>query len=137
MAKKFDENSRVKIPALLHLTRLNYRYVSYKAAENFIDSDTNIYKKSFKAVINKINCSNFGTAEINSIILELRNFLNAEDLGRKFFEKLQAELTFNSENIRLIDFENIDNNIFEVMTEVPCKNGNDSFRPDITIFKLY
>ena len=48
MAKKFDENSRVKIPAIVHLTRLNYRYVSYKAAENFIDSDTNIYKKVFK-----------------------------------------------------------------------------------------
>lgn len=48
MAKKFDENSRVKIPAIVHLTRLNYRYVSYKAVESFIDRDTNIYRKSFQ-----------------------------------------------------------------------------------------
>ena len=134
MAKKFDENSRVKIPAIIHLTRLNYRYVSYKAAESFIDGDTNIYRKSFQAALNQINQSEFGSPEIDSIIFELRNFLNAEDLGRKFFEKLQSGLTFNGENIRLIDFDNRDKNIFEVMTEVPYKSGNDSFRPDITIF---
>lgn len=134
MAKKFDENSRVKIPALLHLTRLNYRYVSYRKSESLIDAETNICKKSFQAALNKINHTNFTDSDIGSIIRELKNFLQAEDLGRKFFEKLQSGITFNEENIRLIDFENIDRNIFEVMTEVPYKNGNDSFRPDITIF---
>lgn len=80
MAKKFDENSRVKIPAIVHLTRLNYRYVSYKAVESFIDRDTNIYRKSFQVALNQINQSEFGSPEIDSIIFELRNFLNAEDL---------------------------------------------------------
>lgn len=134
MAKKFDENSRVKIPALLHLARLNYRYVSYRKSESSIDAETNIYKKSFQAALNKINQTNFSDSDIEAIIRELKNFLQAEDLGRKFFEKLQSGLTFNGENVRLIDFENLDNNIFEVMTEVPYKSGNDSFRPDITIF---
>lgn len=77
-------------------------------------------KKSFQAALNQINQSDFGTTEINSIIFELRNFLNAEDLGRKFFEKLQTDLTFKGENIRLIDFENRDSNIIVF--------------PDITIF---
>jgi len=134
MTKKFDENSRVKISALLHLTRLNYRYVSYRKSESLLDEETNIYKKSFQAAINRLNQTDFGAAEINSIIFELRNFLQAEDLGRKFFEKLQAELTFNGENIRLIDFDNCEKNIFEVMTEVSYKSSNKSFRPDITIF---
>lgn len=112
MAKKFDENSRVKIPAIVHLTRLNYRYVSYKAVESFIDRDTNIYRKSFQVDLNQINQSEFGSPEIDSIIFELRNFLNAEDLWRKFFEKLQAGLTFNGENIlrwneKLVDGRNI------------------------------
>lgn len=134
MAKKFDENSRVKIPALLHLTRLNYQYVSYRESESLIDTETNIYKKSFQADLNKINHKNFTDSEVEMIIRDLKNFLQAEDLGRKFFEKLQHEITFNEENVRLIDFENIDNNIWEVMTEVPYKSGNYSFRPDITIF---
>lgn len=112
MAKKFDENSRVKIPAIVHLTRLNYRYVSYKAVESFIDRDTNIYRKSFQVDLNQINQSEFGSPEIDSIIFELRNFLNAEDLWRKFFEKLQASLIFNGENIlrwneKLVDGRNI------------------------------
>ena len=134
MAKKFDENSRVKIPAILHLTRLNYLYVSYRKSESLIDAEINIYKKSFQDALNKINHANFNVSDVETIIRELKNLLQAEDLGRKFFEKLQSGLTFNGENVRLIDFENIDNNIFEVMTEVPYKSGNDSFRPDITIF---
>lgn len=134
MTKKFDENSRVKIPALVHLTRLNYRYVSYRKSEYLIDAETNIYKKGFQAALNKINHANFAVSDVDAIIRELKNFLQAEDLGRKFFEKIQSGITFSEENIRLVDFENIDRNIFEVMTEVPYKKGNDSFRPDITIF---
>jgi type I restriction enzyme R subunit len=34
---------------------------------------------------------------------------------------------------RLIDFENFDNNSFHVVTELTCKNGDDEFRPDITL----
>ena len=134
MAKKFDENSRVKIPAILHLTRLNYQYVSYRESESLIDTETNIYKKSFQAAVNKINRKNFTDSEVEMIIRDLKNFLQAEDLGRKFFEKLQHGITFNEGNVRLIDFENNDSNIWEVMTEVPYKSGNYSFRPDITIF---
>lgn len=75
MAKKFDENSRVKIPAIVHLTRLNYRYVSYKKSESLLDGETNIYKKSFKAALNKINQTNFSDSDIEAIIRDLKNFL--------------------------------------------------------------
>ena len=37
MGKFFNENSRVKIPALVHLTRLSYKYVSFKSATEHID----------------------------------------------------------------------------------------------------
>ncbi|TOM27773.1 hypothetical protein CGH79_25285, partial [Vibrio parahaemolyticus] len=51
-----------------------------------------------------------------------------EDLGRAFFNKLKAR----SGN-KLIDFENFSNNSFHVVTELKCKNGDDEFRPDITL----
>lgn len=38
---KFNEDSRVKIPAILHLMRLGYQYLSLKGQS--WDIDTNIY----------------------------------------------------------------------------------------------
>ncbi|MEF9673251.1 type I restriction endonuclease [Pseudomonas sp. PCH446] len=32
-----------------------------------------------------------------------------------------------------MDFDNFDNNSFHVVTELPCRNGDDEFRPDITL----
>ena len=52
---KFDENSRVKIPAIVHTTRLGYRYLSLKESKKQIDSRMNIFKEIFKNSINKIN----------------------------------------------------------------------------------
>ena len=134
MSKSFDENSRVKIPAILHLTRLQYKYVSLQQVEQHIDSETNIYKESFRVALNQINGIELTDKDVGSIISDLKNLLDAEDLGKNFYEKFLTGIAFAGESIRLIDFENLENNIFEVMTEVPYRNGADSFRPDITIF---
>ena len=134
MSKSFNENSRVKIPAIVHLTRLKYKYVSLQQVEQLIDSETNIYKKSFRVALNQINGIKLTDKDVGSIISDLKNFLDAEDLGMSFYEKFFTGIALAGESIRLIDFENLDNNIFEVMTEVPYRNGSDSFRPDITIF---
>lgn len=50
---KFNEDSRVKIPSILHLTRLGYKYLSLKDA--VIDESTNIFTDIFKSSILKIN----------------------------------------------------------------------------------
>ena len=68
MSKSFNENSRVKIPAILHLTRLQYSYVSLQQVEQQIDSDTNIYKKSFRTALNKINGIELTDKDVDSII---------------------------------------------------------------------
>ena len=49
----FNENSRVKIPALLHLMRLGYDYLSLKNAR--WDEETNIFTDIFKESIARIN----------------------------------------------------------------------------------
>ena len=134
MGKSFDENSRVKIPALLHLTRLGYAYVSLKGAEDKFDGDTNIYRPSFHDALNRINGTSLSEKETDAIVRDLRNLLDASDLGRQFFDKLQGGVSFDGENLRLIDYEQPENNSFEVVTELPCKSGTDSFRPDITLF---
>ena len=49
----FNENTRVKIPAILHLTQLGYEYVSLKDAK--WDADTNIFTDIFTESIRRIN----------------------------------------------------------------------------------
>ena len=134
MGKPFNENSRVKIPAIVHLTRLNYKYVSLKAAEQKIDEETNIYKESFRIALNRINGINLTDKDADSIISDLKNLLDAADLGRNFHVKFFTGVSFADKTIRMIDFDDPNNNTFEVMTEVPYRSGSDSFRPDITIF---
>ena len=56
----FNENSRVKIPALIQLTRLGYDYLSLKDSNIYsqIDPDTNIFRDIFTNSLVKINSTN-------------------------------------------------------------------------------
>lgn len=121
----FNENTRVKIPAILHLTRLGYDYVSLKDA--IYDRDTDIFTNIFKESICRIN-PNIDDFNPEAILADLIDVLDYDDLGRAFFKKLTA-----TSGIKLIDFENFDNNSFHICTELTCRNGEDEFRPDITI----
>ncbi|CAN5676296.1 DEAD/DEAH box helicase family protein [soil metagenome] len=55
--------------------------------------------------------------------------MDYDDLGRDFYKALTA-----TSGIKLIDFKNLHNNCFHVTTELTCKNGDEEFRPDITVF---
>lgn len=49
----FNENTRVKIPSILHLCRLGYQYLSLTGAK--WDLDTNIFPDIFASSIKSIN----------------------------------------------------------------------------------
>ncbi|WP_017259106.1 type I restriction endonuclease [Pedobacter arcticus] len=121
----FNEDSRVKIPALLHLVRLGYTYISRK--EQFRQEETNIFPVFFKKSICKIN-PGVDEADVSRLLDELTLKLDFDDLGREFYKSLTA-----TSGIKLIDFENFNKNSFHVTTELTCKNGEEEFRPDITI----
>jgi type I restriction enzyme R subunit len=130
----FNENTRVKIPAILHLTRFGYKYISLKEA--VWDIDTNIFTEIFAESICRINTDEgfqSGDAEsvqdaIPHLLDELKDLLDYDDLGHAFYRRLTG-----STGIKLVDFDNFDNNSFHVCTELTCRNGDDEFRPDITI----
>ncbi|MCU8072005.1 type I restriction endonuclease subunit R [Shewanella sp. SM32] len=121
----FNEDSRVKIPTILHLMRLGYQYLSLK--DHSWDLDTNIFPELFKKAISKIN-QGIEEDEARRLLNDAKLLLDNEDLGRAFFERLSER-----SNIKLIDFENFNNNSFHVVTELTCKNGDEEFRPDITL----
>lgn len=122
---KFNEDSRVKIPAILHLMRLGYQYLSLKGQS--WDLDTNIFPDVFKTAIGKIN-PDIEDAEAGRLLEDVKLLLDNEDLGKAFFERLSER-----SNTKLIDFENFNNNSFHVVTELTCQNGDEEFRPDITL----
>jgi type I restriction enzyme R subunit len=124
---KFNEDSRVKIPAILHCMSLGYEYISLRNKNFNINEATNIFTEVFLSSIKKINpglSTNEARQALDEILLALEN----EDLGRAFYKKL-----INRSGVRLIDFDNFDQNTFQVVTELTYKNGDDEFRPDITI----
>ena len=121
----FSEDSRVKIPCILHLVRLGYRYLSLKNAS--WDEETNIFPELFHASIARIN-PGADSRDIDRLQAEVKLLLDNEDLGKAFYERITER-----SGIRLIDFADFSNNSFHVVTELTCKNGDDEFRPDITL----
>jgi type I restriction enzyme R subunit len=124
---KFNEDSRVKIPALVHLTRLGYTFLPKSQMVNY-HGDTNIFVDIFTEGISRINQKPYSDAEINGFIGELNTQLDNNDLGKVFHRSLTGEFA-----CKLIDFEDFDKNLLHIVTELTCKNEEEEFRPDITI----
>lgn len=124
-----NENSRVKIPALVHLTRLKYDYLSLKRYNGGICSETNIFKSLFWAGINRINGCNLSEQEVDQLLEELTIKLSNDDLGRAFYKILLDGIN----GLRIIDLEDDSRNTYHIVTELTYRNGEDEFRPDITL----
>ena len=123
----FTENTRVQVPAALHLCRLGYTYLDDIADYN---PDTNILTDIFLRSLRRLNpeLDETGSRQmLDKIVGMLRN----DDLGKEFYTILSA-----NSGLKLVDFENADNNEWHVTTEFTCENSDtsDSFRPDITCF---
>lgn len=122
---RFNEDSRVKIPSILHLCRLGYKYISLK--DVVWDKSTNIFTDIFKESILNIN-PEFDPDEAERLLVETSLLLDNEDLGKAFYEKL-----ISASGTKLIDFDNFENNSFHVVTELTYINGDEEFRPDIIL----
>ncbi|MFC1987924.1 type I restriction endonuclease [Chloroflexota bacterium] len=125
---QYNENSRVKIPAIVHLTRLGYQYYSLNDCKDSIDEESNIFVNLFRQSINRINSVNYTVAEAEKLVDEINILLENNDLGEALYKALLGNFS-----CKLIDFENFENNSFHVVTELTYKNGEDEFRPDITL----
>ena len=124
-----NENSRVKIPALVHLTRLGYKYIKQKDYSGAYCPKTNIFKGILRDSINRLNGTALTEADVDSLVEELAIKLSTDDLGRAFYKILLNG--FNG--LRLIDLEDESRNSYHVVTELTYQNYEDEFRPDITL----
>ena len=131
VARKFNEDMRVKIPATLHFMKIGYFYQSL--SESDINFNTKVFINRFKPAISKINGRTISDKEMVETIDEIYSLIRNNDLGRSFYKRLND----TTADIKLIDFENIENNDFAVVDELPFTVEKDSeagsFRPDVTI----
>ena len=127
---KFNEATRVQMPAMVHLTRLGYKYfgkISEEAAGKTYDPSTNILIEEFEKQFDRLNPNSPITAK--QMLQDIRNDLKNDDLGYAFYQRLKAVSP-----VKLVDYETLSNNSFYFTAEFTCKNGQDEFRPDITLF---
>lgn len=129
MSSRFNENTRVQVPAAIHLCRLGYVYLDHIDDEDY-DHSTNILVKVFREAMSRLN-PELSDGEIS---LQLSNLVQAaknDDLGREFYQKITS-----TSGVRFIDFDNPNNNLWHCTTEFTCENPDtqDNFRPDITCF---
>ncbi len=80
---KFTEDTRVKIPVLLHLIRLGYRYLSLKTQT--WDKETNIFPDIFTSALARIN-PGVAPDDIERVFKDTKLLLDNEDLGRAFLK---------------------------------------------------
>ncbi len=136
MNGKFNENTRVQVPAAIHLCRLGYTYLDRFAEsedlgeKNNFNAENNILYKIFEDSVKRLNPDKTSD-EIDRVLHELYHAAKNDDLGREFYQKITS-----TNGIRIIDFDNPDNNSWHCTTEFACENPetHDSFRPDITCF---
>lgn len=123
----FNEDTRVKIPAILTLTRLGYEYISLKNRTD-IDPNTNIFKDIFFNSLRELN-PNTDEADLQKFFNKIQTMLDNEDLGKEFYKNLTT-----SSGLKLIDWNNPKKNKLHVCTELTYGNKDeDNFRPDITL----
>ncbi len=75
----FNENTRVKIPAILHLCKLGYNYLSLSNASR--NENTNIFTDIFSESLIKLNPA-IEQADYKRVLEDISLTLDNEDLGR-------------------------------------------------------
>lgn len=129
--RTFNEDTRVKFPATVQFLKLGYDFQPLSEGE--IDFETKIFLNRFVPSLEKINNRSFSAKEIEDIISDINNSIKNNDLGKTFYNWLIDP----KDKAKLIDFDNIDNNDFAVVTELPFSpnEGTEegSFRPDINV----
>lgn len=121
----FNEDSRVKIPSLLHLTRLGYEYISLK--NNEWDIQSNIFTDIFYNAISELN-PDVDEHDIKRHFEDLKLLLQNDDLGKAFYNKITDQ-----SGIKSINLDDFSKNKLNVVTELTYQNDDEEFRPDITL----
>ena len=123
-----EEDRKMKIPALIHLTRLGYRYLPREAGGR--EPETNLITEACRGALAEINGKEIADGEWQGLREALRAAAAREDNGQAFHRMLLS----GWEGWRLIDFDHPERNRFHAGTEISFGRGKERFQPDLTVF---
>ena len=123
-----EEDARMKVPALLHLSRLGYEYTP--RAELHREPEANLLPDRLRAAAERINGTEIRPETLERMTKDLLEKLKQPDLGSGFTRLLREGWN----GLRLLDFEHPERNLLQAAAEVPCVQGRNRFRPDITVY---
>ena len=125
---KFNEDTRVKLPATIQFMRLGYSYQSLKDMD--IHADTRIAINRFKPAMERLNGKAFTDEEIFALLDEIHTIIRYNDMGKAFYEWLINPV----DKPKLIEFDDIGKNDYAIVDELYYgTESKGSFRPDINI----
>ena len=127
MARVRQEDLRMKIPAVIHLTRLGYLYLPPGKISR--DPQTNILPGSLRAALRRTGGGELSDARFDLLMEDLREQLGRPDLGEAFYRTVRD----GWHGLPLIAFEHPEANEFLVVPELRCGTGGSFFRPDLTL----
>ena len=123
------EDALIKVPALMHLSRLGYEWLPRGGLRR--DRETNILTESLGPALERVNGRPVPPETLDRLMERIRELLAAPDLGMGFHRML----TEGWEGWRLIDFDRPERNRFQMTSELACASREGrGFRPDITLF---
>ena len=118
----------MKLPALLHLSRLGYTCLSGKKTRR--DRRTNMLPGELRGALREINGAEISEETLARLTDDLTEELDRPDLGQAFVRTLRDGWN----GLRLIDWDHPERNRFHSAAELSCGQGKNRFRPDITLF---
>lgn len=99
--KNFTENTRVQVPAALHLCKLGYTYLD---DITFYNPQANILTDIFIRSVKRLNPERTDL-ECSQLLDKIVGILNNDNLGKEFYTMLSS-----NNGIKLIDFTDSSNN---------------------------
>ena len=143
-----DEFIKVELPAIEQLKKLNWQYIEGSK----LSPDESDERKSFKHVVLKNKLSKsikkinpwISDENIKTVIQEFTQItnLNLMEANQKIYEKLTKYISVEqnlgeerkSHTVKIIDFENLENNEFLITNQFKVAGINQNIIPDIILF---
>ncbi len=138
MSNPFSEERAVQRPILKYVDEIGWPIVAKDEALSLREGEAGLFfYPILKKQLIKLNQKVITPENVNDVVNRLQNIRNSIEGNKEALEWLRGKKSvyvpaeMRERNVRLIDFENLDNNIFRVTEEWLYTNGKFTNRADI------
>ena len=124
----FNEDTRVKIPAVVQFLRNRYEYQSLKDID--LHAETRIAVNRFKPAIERINSRTFSDADIAAVLDDIHATIRNNDMGKSFYRWLINP----QDKVKLVDVVYAYGELSDGVYEISVKYYNPDDKAD-TIYR--